>query len=74
MSNMSYCRFENTAPDLADCRENLEGRLGQHEAPARERLLMECLNIMDLIGVEFDGHDAEKRVRDFCNEQQGVEE
>ncbi len=23
MSNMSYCRFQNTLPDLRDCYENL---------------------------------------------------
>ena len=28
MSNMSYCRFENTARDLEDCRLALEGLFG----------------------------------------------
>lgn len=39
MSNMSYCRFQNTVPDLADCLENLYDELPSDEAHARKRLI-----------------------------------
>lgn len=31
MANMSYCRFENTLRDLADCVDALEGVVYYHE-------------------------------------------
>ena len=31
MANMSYCRFENTNMDLADCVNALEGIIYDHE-------------------------------------------
>lgn len=40
MSNMSYCRFENTVGDLKDCAENLFDTLdNEHEIKARARLV-----------------------------------
>ena len=42
MSNMSYCRFENTAKDLADCRDALDNFLnGQPEERGEEVALSE---------------------------------
>lgn len=42
MSNMSYCRFENTAKDLADCRDALDNFLnGQPEERGDEVALSE---------------------------------
>jgi len=43
MSNMSYCRFENTANDLADCWENwdevpFENLSSDHERRGKRRL------------------------------------
>ncbi len=40
MASMSYCRFENTTPDLWVCVEDLErGKvLNQYEEPYRHRL------------------------------------
>ena len=49
MSNMSYCRFENTLNDLQDCDaamdegEELEGR----EAKAKEQLVELCKEIVE---------------------------
>jgi len=37
MSNMSYCRFENTLADLRDCYENLDDNLGENIYEARAR-------------------------------------
>jgi hypothetical protein len=46
MSNMSYCRFENTVNDLEDCYEHLFDELdSKYEIDARERLIEICQNI-----------------------------
>jgi len=49
MSNMSYCRFENTAGDLADCVEAMEEActmeeldLSSYELDAMERMRSLC--------------------------------
>ncbi len=51
MSNMSYCRFENTARDLRDCRDAIENGeindLGsQYEVDALEQLLDLCKEVV----------------------------
>jgi len=51
MSNMSYCRFENTARDLQDCLDAIEnGEINdlssQYEVNALEELLEICKNIV----------------------------
>lgn len=42
MSNMGYCRFENTLLDLRDCYEYMDEKLSGNEARARERLIKLC--------------------------------
>ena len=39
MSNMSYCRFENTASDLADCFDHMYDDLEGSEQEARARII-----------------------------------
>lgn len=41
MSNMSYCRFENTLADLEDCYDNIEDTIDMsvEEAKARIKLI-----------------------------------
>lgn len=46
MSNMSYCRFENTSSDLMDCHQNLLGKLSEDEERARFRLVRTCVRIL----------------------------
>lgn len=51
MSNMSYCRFENTARDLQDCLDAIQnGEINdlssQYEVDALEELLEICKNIV----------------------------
>ena len=61
MSNMSYCRFENTARDLSDCRGALEELLSgeggdagmdgdlplsDRELRAAQELIQTCLDII----------------------------
>ena len=56
MSNMSYCRFQNTSGDLEDCKEALDellnegiGKLSQEESHAAKRLVQACLDIVFLL-------------------------
>ena len=51
MSNMSYCRFENTARDLQDCLDAIQNGeindLGsQYEVDALEELLDLCRDVV----------------------------
>lgn len=47
MSNMSYCRFENTYGDLQDCLEALlnDEELSESEAKYRDMLIKMCVDI-----------------------------
>jgi hypothetical protein len=48
MSNMSYCRFENTYKDLEDCLEHLEdGDLSKIEELYRDKLMFLCESIAE---------------------------
>lgn len=49
MTNMSYCRFENTLRDLRDCSEHLyetKEELGEYEWAAKLKLIKLCLEIV----------------------------
>lgn len=67
MSNMSYCRFENTNADLADCLDALlemtenkrkEDKLGREELRAAKALAAKCLEIIDVL-IEHAGKDID---------------
>jgi len=46
MGNMSYCRFQNTVTDLADCQENIwNDDISEDEKRARKRLIQICKEI-----------------------------
>ena len=46
MSNMSYCRFQNTLSDLQDCEEHLsDDDLSEDEEEARIKLVKLCKEI-----------------------------
>ena len=46
MSNMSYCRFQNTFIELEDCYEHIEDNdLSQDEKEAKEKLINLCCDI-----------------------------
>lgn len=48
MSNMSYCRFQNTLEDLRDCYDNLDDSdLSEEETKARKRLIKVCRSLVD---------------------------
>lgn len=47
MSNMSYCRFQNTLSDLKDCYDHIDDSsdLSVEEARARRQLIKICRQI-----------------------------
>ena len=51
MTNMSYCRFENTLDDLRDCQEALDAidgnlaELSKSEAAKANALILVCVDI-----------------------------
>lgn len=55
MSNMSYCRFENTAKDLEDCIEHMGDSLSESEDAARERILTMAIEIVEQSGFTVSG-------------------
>lgn len=49
MSNMSYCRFQNTLADLRDCLDHIndhEDDMSVYEQKARKELIDVCLDIV----------------------------
>jgi len=64
MSNMSYCRFENTLRDLQDCYANMDSDdLSKSEFYTRRHMVELCINIANeydhLIDGEFVDEDGE---------------
>ena len=48
MSNMSYCRFENTYNDLIDCIENMDYEAGnERDERYRKRLIELMINTVE---------------------------
>jgi len=46
MPNMSYCRFQNTLPDLRDCQDHLwDEDLSKEEERAKKGLIRICKQI-----------------------------
>lgn len=83
MSNMSYCRFENTLSDLEDCKEQLEllfqrgtdGELpdrisegNDREREARVRLIELAEEIAEMIENERNGGREGLTVEDLVKE------
>jgi len=62
MSNMSYCRFQNTDMDLADCQRALKGlangeetKLSRDELAAAKRMAVRCLEIIEFLDEQSGG-------------------
>jgi hypothetical protein len=84
MSNMSYCRFENTLRDLVDCHETIESLLAGEAAPLSDTelrcaiaLIEQCRDTLLLISEEqcldlgdVDNVDA-KDALNFANQNTG---
>lgn len=60
MSNMSYCRFRNTASDLADCVDHLNDDVSKEEHEARQRLIRLAREIVAYADNDPDFYDAEQ--------------
>lgn len=45
MSNMGYCRFENTLHDLRDCYEHIDEKLSEDEEKAKKKMIELCKQI-----------------------------
>jgi len=55
MSNMSYCRFENTLGDLQDCYDHMDKDLtSDYEIKARERMIKLCIQIAEEYGADIE--------------------
>lgn len=59
MGNMGYCRFENTASDLADCADHITDKLGsEYEQAGRKSLIRSCIDILETLGYSIDDSEA----------------
>ncbi len=56
MSNMSYCRFQNTLRDLRDCYVNMHDTddLSDEEKEARRKLIATCVKIAADFGEDHE--------------------
>lgn len=54
MSNMSYCRFQNTLADYKVCVRSVNETLSEPEHFARENLIRESVDLLGELGVELD--------------------
>jgi len=46
MSNMGYCRFQNTASDLYDCFDHILDEVSPEEDAARDEIVDLCIKIV----------------------------
>jgi len=55
MSNMNYCRFENTFHDLQDVREHIfDDDLSELEQKYRNLLIAVCKDIAEDVDIDYD--------------------
>ena len=60
MSNMGYCRFQNTLGDMQDCVEYFRDKdLSPEEKAARDEMLELCREIVADFGDDNDEDDNE---------------
>ena len=77
MSNMSYCRWENTLSDLEDCVESFhEGVANRDEARARLRMMAVAEELLSLYRSEremVDGRELNAEGRGESEDEEEVE-
>lgn len=66
MSNMSYCRFQNTLADLEDCQDNFNNTKSIDEAQAAIDLYRLCATIVN----DNDLSDLEARLAELQGEDE----
>ena len=55
MSNMGYCKFQNTSGDLRDCVDSMDDTdLSVEEKAARKRVIKICVDVALDYGYEID--------------------
>ena len=64
MSNMSYCIFENTAADLAECVEHINDPIDElssdYERRGRKNLIASAIELLEAIGYEISDEDVDE--------------
>lgn len=58
MSNLSYCRFQNTAADLRDCVDHACSHLEGDERRSRLSVLRSCVDILESIGLVVEDPES----------------
>lgn len=78
MSNMSYCRWENTLSDLEDCVESFhEGVANRDEAVARKRMMAVAEELLSLYRSDremVDGKELNAEGRQYEDEEEAESE
>lgn len=82
MSNMSYCRFQNTLSDFRDCVENIRnlnpednGQNNRYELAARVGLVELSMALLEELGYEIVGDmTPEKAVSDLGYDSEDEDE
>ena len=76
MSNMSYCRFQNTASDLRDCLHSLRtlnpndsSFNNEEELRGRREILEMAADLLNEIGIDVDTFEVEKAIEAFDQEE-----
>jgi len=68
MSNMSYCRFQNTAIDLEDCAHHIRDKITNHdERRSRVKLVDLAVEMLREIGYDVD-HPSGNRIEAILDE------
>tara|TARA_B110000503_G_scaffold143002_1_gene242053 strand:+ start:5181 stop:5390 length:210 start_codon:yes stop_codon:yes gene_type:complete len=65
MSNMSYCRFHNTAQDLDDCLDAIQNELFNGEPLGR----MELEGLQGILDIIEDIEEYRAELEDYIHEQ-----
>ena len=60
MANMSYCRFENTSNDVADCQHSFTEELEAREHNARIRMIEDMISCLESIGYEISDSNVDE--------------
>jgi hypothetical protein len=75
MTNMSYCRFQNTFGDFRDCAEHIHDNLDKSwdEKRARENLVELAIEMLQELGYDVEHPDG-LRAEAVLKDQQNAEE
>jgi len=71
MTNMSYCRFENTVTDLIDC-EYCVGDMDLSDRENKKRI--QLIEVCRRIALQFDGADIDEEFKDNSDSEDEYDE